>query len=313
MRCPKIPETSGGSKDKKTRSSLNGFLDLPEDVIGNILHRLGGQEILGNAQRVCSSWRNLCKDPSMWHFIDMKHRSGDNSCIGPIGRGYLVAICRKAVVWSLGQLTQLHIDYFATDGLLDFISATYNEFVVCFIFTSARSSKLKCLQIRGSSEVEDGLIEAAKKFSLLEELHFVYVLGVHEYIEPIGQSCPKLNSFTLSSSDHRHRPSAYASDDDCNNDYEALAIAKSMPGLRHLRLVGNNMTNEGLQAILDGCPYLESLDIRRCFNVDLYGGIGDRIAQKIKDFKCPNDPLEKGCVWDADVFYCPRDYSYERS
>ncbi|VFQ58890.1 unnamed protein product [Cuscuta campestris] len=292
MRCPKIPETSGGAKYKKSRSSLNRFLDLPEDVIGNILHRLGVQEILGNAQRVCSSWRNLCKDPSMWRFIDMEHRSGDNSCIGPIGRGYLVAICRKAVVWSRGQLTQLHIDYFATDGLLDFISA--------------RSSKLKCLQIRGSHEVEDGLIEAAKKFPLLEELHFVYVLGVHEYIERIGQSCPKLNSFTLSSSDYRHS-------DDCNNDYEALAIAKSMPGLRHLRLVGNRMTNEGLHAILDGCPYLESLDIRRCFNVDLYGGIGDRIAQKIKDFKCPNDPMEKGCVWDADVFYCPRDYSYECS
>ena len=43
---------------------------------------------------------------------------------------------------------------------------------------------------------------------------------------------------------------------------EALAIAETVPGLRHLQLFGNRMTNDGLKAILDGCPQLESLDLR---------------------------------------------------
>ncbi|KAK6781528.1 hypothetical protein RDI58_019324 [Solanum bulbocastanum] len=43
---------------------------------------------------------------------------------------------------------------------------------------------------------------------------------------------------------------------------EALAISKSLPVLRHLKLIYNSMTNVGLQAFLDGCCNLESLDLR---------------------------------------------------
>ncbi|KAI3709986.1 hypothetical protein L2E82_39759 [Cichorium intybus] len=46
------------------------------------------------------------------------------------------------------------------------------------------------------------------------------------------------------------------------NDY-AFAIANSMPRLSHLELSDCNMTNDGLQAILDGCPHLQSLDVRQ--------------------------------------------------
>ncbi|VFQ58892.1 unnamed protein product [Cuscuta campestris] len=272
-------------KDGESGSSLNRFLELPEDVIANILHRLGAYEILENAQGVCSSWRNICKDPSMWRVIDMKHLSDEDE--------YLEAMCREAVDRSQGQLTELHIDRFATDQLL--------------LYISERSSKLRCLEIRDCYEVgDDGLIEAAKKFPLLEELHFVSILGVVDSIEPIGQSCPKLKSFTLSSSEYKHG-AMFENDDFCIN-FQAVAIARSMPGLRHLRVLGSAMTNKGLEAILDGCPNLKSLDIRRCFKVDLRGEIGDRIAQKIKDFKCLNDPMEEGCDWDADIFYY-EDYS----
>ncbi|VFQ58887.1 unnamed protein product [Cuscuta campestris] len=229
----------------------------------------------------------------MWRFVDMRHlvRYGyfDDVC-----NKDLETMCRQAVDMSQGQLTELHIDHFATDQLLHYISE--------------RSSKLQSLQIRGCDEVGYGFIEAAKNFPLLEELHFVYVLCVRDYIEAIGQSCPKLKSFTLSSSDYRD--GLLYGYGECNNNFEALAIAKTMPGLHHLRLVGNNMTNEGLQAILDGCPNLESLDIRRCYRVNLRGEIGDRITEKIKDFKCPNDPVKCGSDWDADPFY-DEDYSDE--
>ncbi|VFQ78465.1 unnamed protein product [Cuscuta campestris] len=215
-----IKETSGGSEDQESGNSLNRFLELPEDVIANILHRLGAYEILKNAQRVCSLWRKICKDPSMWRFIDMKHL-GRYGYFGDVRNKYLETMCRQAVDMSQGQLTELHIDHFATDQLLHYISE--------------RSSMLKSLQLRGCDEVGIGFIEAAKTFPLLEELHFVYVLGVRNYIEAIGQSCPKLKSFTLSSSDYIGGPLyGYG---ECNDNLEALAIAKTMPGLHHLEII----------------------------------------------------------------------------
>ncbi|VFQ58891.1 unnamed protein product [Cuscuta campestris] len=261
---------NGASKeDQELRSGLNCFLKLPEDVIRNILCRLGAYEILKNAQRVCSSCRNICKDPSMWRFIDMKHLGDDDK--------YLEAMCRLAVDQSKGQLTELHIDRFATDELLHYISE--------------RSSKLRCLLIRNCQGVgNDGLIAVAKKCPLLEDLHLVHVISAHNSIQAIGQSCPKLKSFTFTDCKNIY--------DTCNVNYDALAIAKSMPGLRHLRLVGDCMTKKGMEAILDGCPNLESLDIRRCLYV--HGEIVDMIAKKIKDFKRPNDPVER-CDYEAGI------------
>lgn len=45
----------------------------------------------------------------------------------------------------------------------------------------------------------------------------------------------------------------------------ALAIAGTNH-LNDLMLFRNRLTNEGLCAILVGCPHLESLDLRQCFN-----------------------------------------------
>lgn len=241
----------------------------------DILHRLGAFDILESAQKVCITWRNVCKDPSMWRVIDMKDLGIYHDM-----SGNLDTMCRHAVDRSEGQLTDIHIDYFATDELLQYISE--------------RSSQLRCLRLGGCYGVSgDGLSEAAKRLPLLEELHFVFVKNCNEGIEAIGRSCPKLRSFTLSESGYKY-PELVRNDD-------ALAIARSMPGLHHLQLLGNNMTNEGLQAILDGCPLLESLDIRQCFNVDLSGDLGNRITQKIKDFKRPDDSMED-CEWNTEIF-----------
>ncbi|VFQ58893.1 unnamed protein product [Cuscuta campestris] len=205
----------------------------------------------------------------MWCSIDMRHLGF---------HGHLEAMCRQAVDWSQGQLIELYIDHFATDQLL--------------LYISERSSKLKCLQIRHCNNVGDeGLIQASKNFLLLEELHLFRFTNVYKSIEHIGRMCPLLKSFTLFSLDSRFMSflCEQEEDDEFDFDFVSLAIARNMSGLRHLRLLGNSMTNYGLEAILDGCPNLESLDIRGCFGVLLHERISGRIAQKIKDFKHPFD------------------------
>ncbi|XP_022748737.1 putative F-box/LRR-repeat protein 22 [Durio zibethinus] len=84
------------------------------------------------------------------------------------------------------------------------------------------------------------------------------------------------------------------------SDEEALAIAQTMPGLCHLQLFGNKLTNDGLLAILDGCPHLESLDMHQCFNVILGGNLEKRCVEHIKYLRRPYDSTH-GYEFDAEV------------
>ncbi|CAK9164410.1 unnamed protein product [Ilex paraguariensis] len=147
------------------------------------------------------------------------------------------------------------------------------------------SSQLKRLRFACCHNISsEGLIEAVKKLPLLEELHLYYTSITKEAIEAVGRSCPRLKSFKLNK--------AGCTRFHISGDKDALAIAENMPELRHLQLFGNKMTNDGLQAILDGCPQLESLDLRLCFNVNLAGSLGRRCSEQIKDLRHPDDSTE---------------------
>lgn len=103
-------------------------------------------------------------------------------------------------------------------------------------------------------------------------------------IEALGLSCPRLKSFELNNICCSVKPGN-------QRNVEALAISKSLPALSHLHLIRNSMRNIGLEAILDGCPNLESLDLRGCFNVSLDKILSSRISKQIKDVKYPRDSL----------------------
>lgn len=129
-----------------------------------------------------------------------------------------------------------------------------------------------------------------QKLPQLEQLHLYYTAVSVEDIEVIGRNCPLLKSFKLNKEFSRPH---------IEFDGDAFAIANSMPELCHLQLFGNKMTNEGLQAILHGCPHLESLDVRRCFNLNLAAGnLGKLCVERIKDFKHPNDST-KNCGFNV--------------
>ncbi|KAF3561879.1 hypothetical protein DY000_02010976 [Brassica cretica] len=111
----------------------------------------------------------------------------------------------------------------------------------------------------------DGLAKALAKLPLLEELEFSYCPLSVESLRLVGRSCPNLKTLKLNRLTLMRFP--YESDDD------ALASAETMPKLSHLQLFANNLTDPGLNVILDNCPNLEHLDLRECRSAKLSGDL----------------------------------------
>ncbi|XP_022762654.1 F-box protein SKIP19-like [Durio zibethinus] len=246
-----------------TASETRNWLELPLDVTASILSRLGAIEILNSAQSVCCQWRKICKDPLMWRSIDM-HKLGE-----VCDMDYdLEKMCVHAVDRSCGNLLDINVEHFGSDELL--------------IYIAERSGHLKRLRLVLCYNISDeGLSEAASKLPFLEELEISHCSISKDALETVGRCCPLLKSFKFNIQGCRRF--RVESDDD------ALAIAQTMPNLHNLQLFGNRLTNDGLQAILNGCPYLESLDLRQCFNVSLEGNLEKRCVECIKDLRRPYD------------------------
>ncbi|KAL4563519.1 hypothetical protein LXL04_027562 [Taraxacum kok-saghyz] len=137
-----------------------------------------------------------------------------------------------------------------------------------------RSSRLKSLCLAGFYNItSSGLNCALKMVRQLENLYISHFSLTREYIELIALNCPHLKSFKLDKVCFR---------EGIGNDDDALAIANNMRELRHLQLFCNQMTDNGLKAILDGCSHLESLDIRRCYNVNICGNEFKSCEERIK-------------------------------
>ncbi|KAJ9566048.1 hypothetical protein OSB04_002014 [Centaurea solstitialis] len=134
-----------------------------------------------------------------------------------------------------------------------------------------------------------GLSNSLKRLPHLETLELSFLDIRKEEIEVIGRTCPLLKSFQWSL---------------WGGDVYAHAIAKSMPALRHLTLVGIMDDAGGVQAILNGCPHLESLDLRLCAYLDHDGNIEKMCKERIKDFKYNPDNVRKANEdSDVDAFY----------
>ncbi|XP_030970359.1 F-box protein SKIP19-like [Quercus lobata] len=90
------------------------------------------------------------------------------------------------------------------------------------------------------SNSDEGLSEAAK-LPLLEELSITLCSLSKESLEAVGCCCSLLKSF-------KWNQQWFATDGLCQTecDEEAVAIAKNVPELRHLWLIGNQLTNDGL-------------------------------------------------------------------
>nr|XP_043636008.1 putative F-box/LRR-repeat protein 23 [Erigeron canadensis] len=239
--------------------------------IGWIFH-LGVVDILDNAQKVCSAWRKICKDPALWRVIKMHILSSHEE-----------QMCKQAVDRSQGQLVDLSIRSSSThDELLSYIAD--------------RLGQLRRLELV-SFEV-DVLKIPLMKFPYLEELNFYSCrasMMTKEFIETAVRYCPMLKTFKV------NHGLINIGDLD---DQIAIAIGKNLHQLRHLELFGSDMSNEQLEVILDGCRHLETLDLRNCVSIDLNGDLGKRCFEQIKTLKLPDDSFEGSPyrdVYDEDL------------
>ena len=138
-----------------------------------------------------------------------------------------------------------------------------------------------------------GLGRAAKdRAGHLEELQLFNISNTSSQdIEVIGRNCPQLKSFKMS------KMCTWT----CND--RALAIANNMPELRHLELSDPNMTNDGVEAILNGCRHLQSLYLHDCDNLELNGYLKKKCREKIKDFKYNNPTQNYYEDYDDEEFF----------
>ncbi|KAG6421513.1 hypothetical protein SASPL_118069 [Salvia splendens] len=261
------------------------WIELPEDLTANILQRLHAEQRLGGAQLVCSTWRRVCKNPAMWRVIDLDYRRCEDEA-------EFDSICRGAVDRSQGQLIELKV--INLDEAFGFLN-----------YAAERSSQLLCLTLAGYEQMETDLTNTIKKLPQLEELHLIRMPSLTpKQFATIGISCPLLKSFTYNQQWYEHP--LFPEDEDFHGEdfctKHAIAIGKSMPNLRHLRLWALYMKNKGVEAILDGCPHLESLDLRRCSGVDLDEALFNRCIERIKDLILPSD----GNTSDPDLLEDPR-------
>ncbi|KAI5407341.1 putative F-box/LRR-repeat protein 23 [Lathyrus oleraceus] len=245
------------------------WLELPKDLTSKILQLLGPVEIVMNARQVCSIWRNICRDPSMWRSIEII--KGLNSPYN------LEKICMYALDQGCDHVEEINVEYFVTDELVKKLAE--------------RTTNLRRIRISKCFKISDKVFsDAAKKFSLLEDLELSFNDLNKESLEAIGQNCPLLKTLKFNRAYKGIKCTSY-NGFKCNK--EAFAIAKTMSGLQHLELWGNKLTNEGLVSILDGCPNLESLDLRMCYNLVMSENLAKRCYENIKYFRYPDEYIDE--------------------
>ncbi|CAI8597201.1 unnamed protein product [Vicia faba] len=149
------------------------WLELPRELTSKILQLLGPVEIVRNAHQVCPMWSNICRDPSMWKSIEMI--KGFNSPYN------LEKIYMYAVDQGCDHVEEINVEYFATDELIKKIAE--------------RTTNLRRIRISKCLKISDKIFsDAAKKFSLLEELELSFNDLNKDSLEAIGQNCPHLKT-----------------------------------------------------------------------------------------------------------------------
>ncbi|KAM3208825.1 hypothetical protein ACQJBY_063485 [Aegilops geniculata] len=250
-----------------SESEWRDWAELPRDVLLAVLSRLDHIEILMGPDMVCSPWRKAATDePELWRRIDMRFHYADGFYLNS---RKLLQMVRAAMGRSAGRCEAFWGGSYVTERILSLVGNA--------------APSLKSLRLIECCDIVDLAFKLViTKFPMLEELEISNCMHrFPETLEVIGDACPLLKRFRLS------QRSFYS---ECVDDSTAIAIAK-MSELRSLQLTANSLTNSGLELILNGCPLLESLDIRSCYHVCMDDEMQAKCA-RIKTLRHPEDSMD---------------------
>lgn len=263
--------SSSSRHEESPEEATRDWAELPRDALLTALHSLGHVDILTGAAQVCGPWARAAREePELWRRVDLRFHGGLISSRRAVD---LNRMAREAVIRGAGQC-----EAFWGEGALDHS--------VLSLLRDTGALSLKSLRLISCEWIYDvPLALTITKFTLLEELELSNCRGdFPKTSAAAGKACPLLKRLRLSSKRFiKHSP--------VPTDGEATAIATTMPGLRSLQLFAKRLSNGGLAAILDGCPLLESLDIRHCFNIVMNYEMRARCS-RVKTLRRPHDPTD---------------------
>ncbi|KAJ7965733.1 F-box protein FBW2 [Quillaja saponaria] len=224
-------------------SDFRRWDELIPDALGLIFSNLSLQEILTVIPRVCKSWAKAVMGPYCWQQIDIEEWS---NCCQP---DQLDRMLQMLMTRSGGSLRKLCVSGLHTD----------------LIFTSIaeNAGSLQTLRLP-RSEISDSIVEQiAGRLSTITFLDLSYCvkIGAHA-LEIIGKNSKLLVGLcrNMHPLDTAGKPL---------QDDEAYAIASTMPKLKHLEMAYHLISTRSVLQILAGCPELEFLELRGCWDVKL--------------------------------------------
>lgn len=224
-------------------SYIRQWDEMIPDALELIFKKLSLKDILTVVPRVCKAWGKAVQGPYCWQEIDIDDWS--TQC----QPDQLDRMLRMLVARSCGSLRKLHVSRVNNDQVFDFIAQ--------------HAGSLHTLVLR-RSEISNSIVEkVAEKFSTVTSLDLSYCCQISTgALEAIGKNCKSLTSLSwnMHPIDKTGKPS---------HADEAHAIAKTMPKLKQLEIAYLHIKNDSVLDILSGCPELESLDLRGCWEVDL--------------------------------------------
>ncbi|XP_066353126.1 putative F-box/LRR-repeat protein 9 isoform X3 [Miscanthus floridulus] len=283
FRLPKISQTAAMPSSRRREppssssapSEARDWAALPQDILLTVFLKLGPCEIMQGAELVCTMWRRVAVDePLLWRSIDM----GTVSTLSPVGRAVACAALNRGA------------------GQCESFSGSCDDDMLPYLVERAPS--LKSLHLSCFDGPNQVLVVVLKNLSLLEDLEVspsLLSIGTENLLESVCQACPLLRKLRVRFSIDEN----YFADEEIREKING--IFTTMCELLSLELLNCDLTVEGLAAILDHCPVLESLYITGCFGGEMDAELRGKCA-KVKNLTLPYGPAEE--------YYNDEDYEW---
>ncbi|XP_042448972.1 F-box protein FBW2-like [Zingiber officinale] len=263
---------------KRRRAEVGGgnvagdskWSELTAEVLASIFSLIPTDELARTMSFVCRSWRDVLAEPYCWSIVNL-----EDWCRRVDRTDVIDFVVRQLVRRSRGTIRRLSVYHLGDSG---FVHAA-----------SCRSLGVLEMPV---SFVSDKMVK--KHESLLANLTLLDISHCANItaggIEVLGKNCKGLVDLRRNMA-----PPEITHDDDLPSlvdEGEAMAVANSMVGLRHLELSYGRFSDKGLVAILSNCTALAFLEIRGCWCVRLAGDV-EPMCQRIETFFDP---------WENHIF-----------